>query len=45
LDKDNNLFSHKKRFDEIPKSDFTILSLEDVQEAMAAAALEDDNND
>jgi hypothetical protein len=44
LDKDNDLFHHKKRFDKIPKSEFTVLFLEDAQEVMAAANLEDNNN-
>ncbi|KAA1132677.1 hypothetical protein PGTUg99_012771 [Puccinia graminis f. sp. tritici] len=39
LDKDNELFSHLKRFDKINKEDFTVPSLEDVRKSMAATAL------
>ncbi|KAA1077885.1 hypothetical protein PGT21_022992 [Puccinia graminis f. sp. tritici] len=39
LDKDNELFSHLKRFDKINKEDFTVPSLEDVRKSIAATAL------
>jgi hypothetical protein len=39
LDKDNELFSHLKRFDKINKEDFTVPTLQDVRESMAATAL------
>lgn len=45
LDKDHELFSHKKRFDEIPKAEFTVPSLDDVRQAMASTVLEDNTSE
>ncbi|KAI7940675.1 hypothetical protein MJO28_012960 [Puccinia striiformis f. sp. tritici] len=41
LDKDNELFSHLKKFSDIPKDDFTVPSLEDVRASMACDEMAD----
>ncbi|EFP81052.1 uncharacterized protein PGTG_07304 [Puccinia graminis f. sp. tritici CRL 75-36-700-3] len=38
LDKDNELFSHMKHYNDIPKEEFTVPTLDDVRQAQATAA-------